>query len=51
MQEWGYLRDWASMEKICFSTINCESDRRKGREGSRPREVKERDVRMADRDM
>lgn len=34
MQEWGYLRDTASKEKISFSTINCESDRRKRREGS-----------------
>ena len=32
MQEWGYLSDPASMEKISSSTINCESDRRK-REG------------------
>lgn len=45
-QEWGYLSDTASMEKISFSTINCESDRRKRREGSgegrRPWEERER---------
>lgn len=34
MQEWGYLSDWASKEKISFSTISCESDRRERREGS-----------------
>lgn len=37
MQDWGYLRDPASMEKIPpFFSISCESDRREeGREGGR----------------
>lgn len=42
MQHWGYLRDWASKEKISPVTINGESDRGQGGRGPRGQSKRER---------
>lgn len=48
MQHWGYLRDWASKEKISPATINDESDRGQGGRGPRGQSERERARETAD---
>lgn len=49
MQEWGYLRDSTSVEKICVSSVNCESEKEKGEKGVEAEEnEKEEEVCIVD---